>query len=88
MQDPPSPNRPSTNVRSQAEEQARLGNHAAITMLPLEDTLRLLHELHVNRAELEMQNEQLRSTQLALEESHARYFDLYDLAPVGYVSLN
>ena len=88
MQDPPSPNKPSTNVRSQAEEQARLGNPAAITMLPLEDTLRLLHELHVNRAELEMQNEQLRSTQLALEESHARYFDLYDLAPVGYVSLN
>ena len=53
-----------------------------------EDNLRLLQELRVHQIELEMQNEELCQTQLELEAAKNRYFDLYDMAPVGYCTLD
>lgn len=48
----------------------------------------MLHELSVHQIELEMQNEELRESQMALSAAKERYFDLYDMAPVGYFTIS
>jgi PAS domain S-box-containing protein len=52
------------------------------------DTQRLVHELQVHQIELEMQNGELQEAREKLEALLADYTDLYDFAPVGYMSLN
>jgi PAS domain S-box-containing protein len=60
----------------------------ALDETPPDDATRLIHELRVHQIELEMQNRQLREAQQLLEESRSRYADLYDLAPIGYCTLD
>src|SRR5689334_20106641 len=53
-----------------------------------EETQRLVHELEVHQVELEMQNAELRQARDEVETSLEKYADLYDFAPVGYVTLD
>lgn len=71
-----------------AMQQAGLGRTSAYRRLPGDDPQKLLQELRVHQMELEMQNEHLRRFQAEVEAWHAKYFALYDLAPVGYCTLS
>ncbi len=51
-------------------------------------SLDLLEELRIHQIQLEMQNEELRIAQAEVEASRSRYFDLYHLAPIGYVTVD
>ena len=52
------------------------------------DPQKLLHELRVRQIELELQNDELRQVQTELEASRILYRDLYDLAPIGYCTVD
>lgn len=71
-------------LRDAAEAELK---RAPPTTAPAQAAADILHELQVHRIELEMQNETLRQTQIALEESRDRYVDLYEFAPLGYLTL-
>lgn len=80
---------PHSDLRTHAEDMAREDLNAAMPESFTADQAALLvNELRVHQIELEMQNEELRRAQNELQSSRARYFDLYDLAPTGYLTIN
>ena len=75
-------------LRRIAEEKLKVVTALPPKVLSLDEANQLLHELQVHQIELEIQNEELRRTQLELNDTKERYYDLYDLAPIGYCTLS
>ena len=81
-----SPDKPK-NLRRRA--QARLKSRTAdLEKISPEEARKLLQELRDHQAELEIKNEQLHQTQAELETALTRYTDLYDCAPLAYLTLD
>ncbi len=75
-------------LRRRAEQRSREQVPGSSPALSEQDCQLLVHELQVHQIELEMQNEELRMTQEQLGESLEKYADLFEFAPVGYVTAN
>ncbi|RAU17429.1 hypothetical protein DN062_13505 [Nitrincola tibetensis] len=76
------------HVSAGAEPQVRPNNLLRKDARPHLDDNSLLHELQVHQMELEMQNEMLLKAQAELEETSDRYTDLFDFAPISYITLS
>jgi len=77
------------SLRAEAEARVARKTMTLVQPQPGEDLLHeLMHELQVHQIELEMQNDELRRAQVIIEESRDRYVDLYEFAPVGYLTLS
>ncbi len=80
-----------SNLRSGAEK--RLEDESKtdaenIKKLSLEEIQNIIFDLRVHQIELEMQNDELTRVYNELNEIKSRYFDLYELAPVGYLIIS
>jgi len=81
---PEKPKAPYVQHDYRAEAQLQLAKHPVKNLNAADN---ILYELQVHQIELEMQNEQLRQAHVALEESCDRYVDLFEFAPIGYLTL-
>jgi PAS domain S-box-containing protein len=79
------------DLRQRAEERLRIRTKLSsqeLESLPSEALLKILHDVCVDQIQLEMQNEDLHHAQVELKNEFERYYNLYDLAPVGHVTLS
>ncbi len=74
-------------LRKASEEIARMETRALPKSIS-PNTQKIIQELHVHQIELEMQNDELRRSQVRLDAERERYFDFYNLATVGYLTIS
>jgi two-component system cell cycle sensor histidine kinase/response regulator CckA len=74
-------------LRERAQQQMAVGNKRNFEEMSTDDIAKVVFELEVHQIELEMQNEELRRAQLELVEMRDQYSELYDYAPIGYLTM-
>ena len=74
--------------RLRARARKNLEEKRSVLALSDKEASELIEELSIHQEELKIQNEELMRVQIELEMSRAKYFQLYDLAPVGYITMN
>lgn len=79
-------NTPSHLIRASAER--LLDNLSETGNISRTDVKSLIYELQIHQVELEVQNEELQQTQLKLGDARDQYRELYDHAPVAYLTLD
>ncbi len=62
--------------------------HDATGTISIADVKKLVRDLQAHQLELEMQNKELREAQTEVAHSRDSYAELYDFAPVGYLTLD
>ena len=75
-------------LRRRAELKIGGKKTADIQDMRIDDANALLHELQVHQVELEMQNEELMHANALAETALSKYYDIYNLAPIGYFTVN
>ena len=81
--------KPVDGLRRKAEKKLKTrSTRPDLRKIPWSDVEKIVYELEVHQVELELQNEELRQAQEDLQESRLKYFDLFELAPVGYLIMN
>lgn len=78
---------PSLSLRKRAKAALSATAIDVAAMSPVQ-VAKFIYELQLHQIELKLQNEELRQSQMELAESRDRFNDLYDYAPVGYVTLD
>jgi PAS domain S-box-containing protein len=79
--------KPVDDLRKRAEKKSHDSPDSIEKMSPV-DVRKLVHELRVHQIELEMQNDELRRSQIETADERRKYTDLYDFAPVGYFTFD
>lgn len=77
-----------TELRRRAKEHMKVIKAASCPSELEADTQKLLWELQIYQIELEMQNEELRRCKEKTDALMATFINIYDFAPIGYLTLN
>ncbi len=77
-----------STLRHRAEEHMKSPSDMKQPVLAEPETERLLNELQIHQIELEMQNTELRQARDEMETILTKFTDLYDFAPIGYITLD
>lgn len=78
----------STVGRAAGTEALKMLHALATSPATAGDALKFFHELQVHQVELDLQQDELARSQKELNETLDRYVELYDLAPVGLLTVD